>query len=100
MPRSANTEAITYTIRVQGVLDRQTAAGMGLFSDTLTGADAPPITTLIGVLSDEAALGHVLDELYARSLPLISVEREEIDRAEPTDEQVAREAPETAESRQ
>jgi hypothetical protein len=86
MPRSANTEAITYTIRVQGVLDRQTAAGMGLFSDTLTGADAPPITTLIGVLSDEAALDHVLDELYARSLPLISVEREEIDRAEPPDD--------------
>ena len=57
---------------------------MGLFSDTQTGADAPPITTLTGVLPDEAALDHLLDELYEHGLPLISVEREEADQAAPT----------------
>jgi len=86
MRRSANTEAVICKIRVQGILDRQTASVMGLFSDTQTGADAPPITTLTGVLPDEAALNQLLDELYARGLPLISVEREEVDQAASTGE--------------
>ena len=84
MHRSVNAEAITCKIRVQGILSRQTASAMGLFSDTQTGADAPPITTLTGVLPDEAALDHLLDELYEHGLPLISVEREEADQAAPT----------------
>ncbi len=85
MRRSVNAEAITCKIRVQGILNRQIASAMGLFSDTQTGTDAPPITTLTGVLPDEAALDHLLDELYERGLPLISVEREEADQADSTD---------------
>jgi hypothetical protein len=41
---------------------------------------------LTGVLPDEAALNQLLDELYARGLPLISIEREEADQAAPTGE--------------
>ena len=80
---SDNTSPIDIVICVQGILNRQTAATLGLFSDTQTGTDASPITMLTGVLPDEAALNQLLDELYARGLPLISVEREEADQADP-----------------
>jgi hypothetical protein len=83
---SSNTTPIEIVIRVQGILNRPTASTFGLFSDTQTGADAPPITTLTGVLPDEAALNQLLDELYARGLPLISIERKEADQAAPTGE--------------
>ena len=83
---SSNTSPIEIVIRVQGILNRQTASTFGLFSDTQTGTGAPPITTLTGVLPDEAALNHLLDELYARGLPLISIEREEVDQAASTGE--------------
>ena len=66
---SSNTSPIEIVIRVQGILNRQTALTLGLFSDTQLETDAPPITTLTGVLSDEAALNQLLDELYARSAP-------------------------------
>jgi hypothetical protein len=83
---SSNTSPIEIVIRVQGVLNRQTATTLGLFSDTQLETDAPPITTLTGVLPDEAALNQVLDELVARGLPLISIERAEVDQAAPTSE--------------
>ena len=66
---SSHTPPIEIVIRVQGILNRQAAATLGLFSDTQTETDAPPITTLTGVLPDEAALNQLLDELYARSAP-------------------------------
>jgi hypothetical protein len=94
MPRSTNTEAVTYKIRVQGILDRQTASGMDLSIDTQTDADAPPITTLTGTLPDEAALDHLLDKLYTLGLPLISVEREEADQAASTGASASREVDE------
>jgi hypothetical protein len=80
---SSNTSPIEIVIRVQGILNRQTASTFGLFSDTQAGTGVPPITTLTGVLPDEAALNHLLDELYARGLPLISVDREESDQSAP-----------------
>jgi hypothetical protein len=83
---SSETSSVEIIIRVQGVLNRQTAATLGLFSDTQLETDAPPITTLTGVLPDEAALNQVLDELVARGLPLISIERAEVDQAAPTGE--------------
>ena len=58
---------------------------MELFSDTQTGTDATPITTLSGALPDEAALDHLLDKLYTLGLPLISVEREEADTDAPAE---------------
>jgi len=80
---SSHTSPVEIIIRVQGVLQRQTAATLDLFSETQTETDAPPITTLTGALRDEAELADVLDRLYALGLPLISVEREEPDRAAP-----------------
>lgn len=80
---SSDTSSIEIVIRVQGILNRQTASTLGLFSDTQIEKDAPPITTLTGVLPDVAALNQLLDELVARGLPLISVERDEPDRAAP-----------------
>jgi hypothetical protein len=83
---SSHTSPVEIVIRVQGVLHRQTAATFGLSSDTQTGTDAPPITTLTGVLPDGAALNQLLDELYARGLPLISIERADVNQAAPTGE--------------
>ena len=83
---SDNTSPVEIVIRVQGVLHRQTAATFGLSSDTRIGTDALSITTLTGVLPDEAALNQLLDELYARGLPLISIERAEVDQVAPTGE--------------
>ena len=94
MRRSANTEAVICKIRVQGILTRQTASALGLFSGTQTGADAPPITTLTGALRDEAELADVLDRLYALGLPLISVEREEPDQSAPAGASSSREVDE------
>ena len=83
---SSHTSHVEIVIRVQGILNRQTTATFGLSSDTRIGTDAPPITTLTGVLPDEAALNQLLDELYARGLPLISIERAEANQATPTGE--------------
>lgn len=84
MLRPTNAEPVTYRIRVQGALDnRQTARITGLQVDTEAGEDVPITTTLTGALRDEAELADVLDRLYALGLPLISVEREEPDRAAP-----------------
>jgi hypothetical protein len=94
MRRSANTEAVTYRIRVQGILDHQTASAMDLSIDTQTATDAPPITTLTGALPDEAALDHLLDKLYTLGLPLISVEREEANQATSTGTPASREVDE------
>ena len=67
---SSHTPPIEIVIRVQGILHRQTAATLGLFSDTQTETDAPPITTLTGVLRDEAELTSVLDRVIcARPAP-------------------------------
>jgi hypothetical protein len=38
----------------------------------------------MGVLPDEAALNQLLDELVERGLPLISIERADVDQAAPT----------------
>ena len=41
--------------------------------------DGPPITTLTGVIADQAALQGLLRRLYSLGLPLISVNRIEPD---------------------
>jgi hypothetical protein len=81
---SSDKRPVEIVIRVQGVLDGRATQVEGLHIDSQTRVDAPPVTTLTGVLPDEAALDHLLDELYERGLPLISVEREEADQAIPT----------------
>ena len=84
MLRPTNAKPVTYRIRVQGALDNsQTARITGMQVDTEAGEDVPISTTLTGALRDEAELAGVLDRLYALGLPLISVEREDLDQAAP-----------------
>jgi len=89
---SNDTQPIEIVIRVQGILNSQTTRVEGLHIDSQPRVDAPPITTLTGVLRDEAMLEDVLDKLYTLGLPLISVEREEPDRVEPADDPAAQAA--------
>jgi hypothetical protein len=64
-----------YRIRVQGRLDRS-------WADLLNNLQIAPdtesqntkVTTLIGYLPDQAALSGVLNTLYDRQVPLLSVE--------------------------
>ena len=54
-----------YRIRVQGILDSSCSDWQGGMSVTTTGeGDEAPVTTLVGLLSDQAALMGVLDTLY------------------------------------
>ena len=66
----------TYRIDVRGRIParwRDRLEGMAI---TECSADAePPVTTLLGELSDQAALEGVLDTLFALHLPVVSVER-------------------------
>ena len=66
----------TYRIDVRGRVParwRDRLEGMAL---TERSADAePPVTTLLGELSDQAALEGVLNTLFALHLPVVSVER-------------------------
>ena len=92
MSLSAGAEAVTYKIRVQGILDDTRSAWVAnLHINVQAAADAPPITTLTGVLRDEDALEDVLDALNMLGLPLISVERMDTDRPGSTDVSYANE---------
>ena len=64
----------TYQISVQGRIDPDWSdrlAGMALRLTTQDGH--PPVTTLDGELSDQAALLGVLNSLYELHLPVLSV---------------------------
>jgi hypothetical protein len=64
---------VTYQIKVPGRLDEawsDWAGGMTIAVESE--GDAPPVTTLTGVL-DQAALQGLLRWLYSLGLPLISV---------------------------
>ncbi len=64
----------TYQIKVPGSLDENLSdwvEGMTISVDRED--DSPPITTLTGVLVDQAALQGLLRRLYTLGLPLIEV---------------------------
>ena len=64
----------TYQIKVPGHLDQSWSEWAGGMSITVeNGDDGPPITTLTGVVADQAALQSLLRRLYSLGLPLISV---------------------------
>jgi hypothetical protein len=66
----------TYCVRFQGALDHSWADCLGGMSVEVTEAPGGvTITTLTGVLEDQAALGGVLGTIYDLGLPLLSVER-------------------------
>jgi hypothetical protein len=65
----------SYQIRVQGRIDPDWGdrlAGMAICR--VTGQGQPPVTTLEGELTDQAALLGVLTMLYELHLPLLQVE--------------------------
>ena len=64
----------TYQISVQGQIDLSWSdclEGMTIYQSPVDGD--PPITTLQGELSDQAALTGVLNTLYEQRLPILSV---------------------------
>ncbi len=64
----------TYQITVEGRIDpawSDCLEGMTIYQSPVDGD--PPITTLQGELSDQAALTGVLNTLYEQHLPILSV---------------------------
>ena len=65
----------TYRIRVQGQLEESWSPRLGgMAIGTTVTPEQGPVTTLEGVLLDQAALAGVLDVLHSLCLPVISVE--------------------------
>ena len=65
-----------YQIIVQGRIDLTWSDRLEGMTICLTTVEAgPPVTTLDGKLSDQAALAGVLNTLYELHLPLLSVNR-------------------------
>jgi hypothetical protein len=63
-----------YKIRVQGKIDPDWSDRLAGMTIHLTAEEAcPPVTTLKGELSDQAALAGVLNTLYELHLPVLSV---------------------------
>jgi hypothetical protein len=63
----------TYQIKVPGHLDESWVNLGGMMTITVESeGDAPPVTTLTGIV-DQAALHGLLRRLYSLGLPLISV---------------------------
>ncbi len=65
-----------YEIKVPGRLDKgwsEWFEGMTITAEG--GGDDPTITTLTGIVTDEAALLGLLDRLYSLGLRLLSVKR-------------------------
>jgi hypothetical protein len=74
--RSGWDRPATYRIDVRGRIPARWCDRLEGMAITECPADAaPPVTTLLGELSDQAALEGVLDTLFALHLPVVSVER-------------------------
>ena len=64
----------TYQIKVPGRLGESWSDWVeGMTITVESGGDGPTITTLTGVVADQAALQGLLSRLYSLGLPLISV---------------------------
>jgi len=67
-------QSAVYQIKVPGHLDESWSDWAGGMTITVEGEDdGPPITTLTGIVADQAALQSLLRRLYSLGLPLISV---------------------------
>lgn len=63
-----------YEIKVPGRFDESWSDWVeGMMISVAGGDDAPTVTSLCGVLADQAALHGVLNALYSLGLPLLSV---------------------------
>ncbi len=64
----------TYQIKVPGELDESWSDWVGSMAITVDSeGEVPPITTLTGIVIDQAALQGLLRRLYSLGLPLVSV---------------------------
>jgi hypothetical protein len=64
----------TYQIKVPGQLSESWSGWAGGMTITVESEDdGPPITTLTGIVADQAALQSLLRRLYSLGLPLMSV---------------------------
>ncbi len=65
----------TYRIRIKGFLDEDRSDWLGgMHITTQQGPGGSQIATLVGRLSDQAALTGILNTIYEMHLPLLSVE--------------------------
>jgi hypothetical protein len=70
----------TYQIRVPGRLDESWSEWFeGMTITVESGDEGPTITTLSGVVADQAALHGLLSRIYSLGLQLLSVECAEYD---------------------
>ena len=65
----------TYEIRVPGRLDKSWEEWFEGMEITVASGGGPTITTLTGIVADEAALQGLLDRLFSLGLRLLSVVR-------------------------
>ncbi len=73
--------SVTYEIEVQGYLDERRSDWFdGIAIVPKAGAEGTSITRLTGTVVDQAALHGLLRKLYDLGLPLLSVNRIELDR--------------------
>ena len=75
--RSGFDSPATYRIGVQGRIPARWLRPPGRHDASRNACRKPdpPVTTLLGELSDQAALAGVLNSLYELHLPVLSVER-------------------------
>ena len=67
-------QSVTYQIKVPGQAGQSWSDWAGEMTITVEREnDGPPVTTLTGVVADQAALQSLLRRLYSLGLPLISV---------------------------
>lgn len=84
----SNDVPATYRIRIQGVLSESWSDRVAGLAIVTTGQSGEaPVTTLSGLLRDQAALCGVLNTLHNLRLPLLSVKYTDCEEA-PLDEEV------------
>jgi hypothetical protein len=77
-----------YQVRVEGRIGQRWLAWFDGLAICATDEDAgqaggsPAITTLTGVMPDQAALAGLLQKLYTLGLPLVEVRRKEVERVD------------------
>ena len=73
-----------YQVRVEGRIGRRWLAWFDDLAISATdekqSGRGPAITTLTGVMPDQAALAGLLQKLYSLGLPLVEVRRKDTDR--------------------
>ena len=81
----------TYQIEVQGYLDESRSDwfdGMAIMPQV--DAEGTSITRLTGMVVDQAALHGVLRKLYVLGLPLLSINRIELDQIDVANQEVSK----------